>query len=247
MEYNIFTLCSANYRDAYEFVIDTWLQTKAKHLYIYTDDRNWRATTPRVKIIPYFDLSDDWLVNVGRRVLCLEDLSKREQNRNLLFLDIDCYVLTDLGHVFDMDYDLSVVRFEPGKIVSAGVYFAKNTLDVKRFAADWKTAQEHFKRKRKGVVAHQGSYSQYAYDKVVRQYHDEGVCKIGKLSFDEYSLKIKDVYKHRRYLLNRGIDPNKAKQQTLKRVADERTKVLHFYNNSYRNKRLVKEVLECLR
>jgi len=38
MRYSIFTICSKNYKDAYNFVIESWLRTKVEKIYVYTDD-----------------------------------------------------------------------------------------------------------------------------------------------------------------------------------------------------------------
>ena len=43
----------------------------------------------------------------------------------VIFLDIDCYVIKDISHVFDSDFDIAVVRWtkDPSVQISAGVFF----------------------------------------------------------------------------------------------------------------------------
>ena len=67
MGYSIFTLCSENYLDAYHFSIDSWLETKADKITIYTDF-DLERKSERIEVLKYFEPSDDWLVNVGRKV-----------------------------------------------------------------------------------------------------------------------------------------------------------------------------------
>ena len=223
VNYSIFTMCSKNYKDAYDFVIDSWLRTSVKNIYIYTDDPNWKSNNDRITIINLFDsISNDWLVNTGRRVIAAKDFIKKAGER-LVFLDIDCYLIRDIGHVFeDYDFDFAVTRLIRPRIdVSAGVYFFYNTENNRKFFDEWHENQKLNYKRGKGVTAYQGSYAQLAFSNVIRGYHRTESHKVIDLDVDIYNRKT-------------GKPPQI--DSTIKDLKENKIEILHFYARTWRNK-----------
>ena len=178
VDYSIFTMCSKNYKDAYDFVIDSWLRTSVKNIYIYTDDPNWKSNNDRIIIINLFNsISKDWLVNTGRKVIAAKNVITIAEER-LVFLDIDCYLVKDIGHVFeDYDFDFAVTRLtKPRSNVSVGVYFFYNTENNRKFFDDWHRHQKLNYEKGRGIVPFQNSYAQTAFSTVIIF----GYCSCGR-------------------------------------------------------------------
>ena len=238
--YSIFTVCTRNYRDASDFSIDSWLATKARHIYVYTDDPTWVAKTDRISILPVFSASDSWLINVGHKARAFRRILDETPCENVVFLDADCYVWSEIGGVFEKDFDLAVTRFLKGVTISSGIWFSRNNQRTKDFTNAWLKKQDEFNPAPTGSRHRIGSsYSQNSFDHVLRQVDRDRVCRILKLSYNMYSLKVKDRSK---------LSKAKAliiKKLLMKRLC-EKPNILHFYNNSYRNEQLKKEVFEAL-
>jgi hypothetical protein len=216
-------MCSKNYKDAYDFVIDSWLETSVENIYIYTDDPDWKSDNDRIIIINLFDsLTDDWLINTGRRVVAAKDVVKRLGER-VIFLDIDCYLVKDVGHIFeDYDFDFAVTRLTKPKIAtSAGIYFFYNTERNRKFFDEWYESQKLNYKKRRGVVAHQGSYAQIAFSEVLRKYYKEKTYKVIDLDVDVYNRKA-------------GKPPQT--ELILEDLKQNKLEVLHFYARTWRTK-----------
>ena len=257
--YSIFTVCTQDYRDASDFSMDSWLATTARHIYVYTDDPTWVAKTDRVSILPITSrmmtrtrrrrnrqlrksrstfASYVWLMHVGLKALAFQRVLDETSGENVVFLDADCYVLSDIQDVFEQDFDLAVVRFLEGITISSGVWFSRNNQNTKYFSSHWLKKQDEFKNAGFGSFR-QSSYSQNAFDSVLRRAYEDGVCRILKLPFDMYSLKVKDCSE---------LPADKAlrvKNLLLENLR-KKPKILHFYNNSYRNEQLKNEVFEAL-
>ncbi len=127
--YSIITLCTKNYRQAYNFVIDSWLRTKAEKIYVYTDDPEWQSSNDRVEIVHCFKYSTDWLENVGKKVFACIDVIKYERTHwhNAIFIDIDCYITAELGNIFNNDFDIAATRVdEPRLDTSTGFFCFRN-------------------------------------------------------------------------------------------------------------------------
>ena len=226
--YCIFSMCSKNYRDAYDFVVDTWLKTDVDKIIIYTDDKDWKSNNPRIDILQIFEPSTDWLVNTGRRSICTQHVLDNYDYNKLIFLDIDCYVIKNISHVFDSDFDIAVVRWFDKIELSAGVFFINKNSKTKSFGNDWGVWSKKMKKARLGLQAHAGSYAQIGYDKLIKSRAKKGQYNVLKLDFDQYSMKIKrrsTKSRYPRFFIN-----------TKKTFENLDIKVLHFYNNSYREK-----------
>jgi hypothetical protein len=232
--YCIFSMCSKNYRDAYDFVIDTWLKTDVDKIIIYTDDKDWKSDNPRIDIVKIFEPSTDWLVNTGRRSIASQHVLDNYDYDKLIFLDIDCYVIKDISHVFDSDFDIAVVRWtkDPSVQISAGVFFINKNSKTKSFGNDWTKWSEKVKKEKRGLKAHAGSYAQIGYGKLIKTNAKNKIYKVKKLEFNEYSIKVKNLKQIRK--LNKNIEHF---EEYLKKWD---IKVLHYYSNSYRDEETVK-------
>ena len=77
MNYCIYTICTKNFKDAYDFAIESWLvNTSASKIYVYSDC-SWEADDSRVEIIPLFDRCEDWLKAVSYKVTASKDVIKK--------------------------------------------------------------------------------------------------------------------------------------------------------------------------
>lgn len=221
-------MCSKNYKDAYRFVIDTWLKTDVDKIIIYTDDKDWKSDNPRIDIVKIFEPSTDWLVNTGRKSICTQHVLDNYDYDKLIFLDIDCYVIKNISHVFDSDFDVAVVRWSKKIELSNGVFFINKNSKTKSFGDDWTKHAKKIKGQRRGITPHAGSYAQLGYDELIKSRAKKGQYNVLKLDFNQYSIKIKRLSTKSQYP-QIFIDTEKTFENL-------DIKVLHFYYNSYREK-----------
>lgn len=226
--YSIITLCTKNYREAYNFVIDSWLRTKAERIYVYTDDSEWKSNNDRIEIVHYFRPSNDWLLNVGKKVFCCIDSIKRRQPvDNFIFLDIDCYIMQEVGSLFDYGYDVDIAATrvdEPRLDTSTGFFCFRNNDIVKNFFLQWQADQETVRKNRRGVKEGCGAYEQIAFSELLRKRRGSGDLKVLSLNADWYNCKT------RLALINHDA------------LKDPRLKVLHFYTKSFLDQECIAEV-----
>lgn len=228
MKYSIFSLCTKGYRDAYDFVINSWLNnTNAEKIYIYTNDNDWRSNNKRVKILTFSNDETNWNKIVAFKTDAYIDIYRRNIT-NSVFLDIDCYVFTDIGHVFEKNFDFAVTRLYYENIaVNSGVVFTKRTEKLVRFYKEWRNLE-------------------YSLNK--RNIPKPRTCSNNQKSFSDLIRK-KNKTKQMNILdLDAQIYNRKAKPEGLNVLLDQihsgkEIKILHFVNNSYRNLEYV-EVLK---
>jgi hypothetical protein len=232
-EYSIFTMCSKNYKDAYEFVINSWLKSSAKKIYIYTDDPGWKSKNDRVSIVNLFkETTDDWLTNTGRRAFVGKEAAASISG-DLIFLDIDCFLVKDLGYMFDKyDFDFAVTRlFNMETDVSAGMYLFRNTEKNRKFFDLWIEHQNKNWKNGIGVKQYAGSYAQRAFSDVLRSYNKNGTHKVMNLEMDRY---------------NRKVGKPHQTTSTIEALRSDAVEVLHFYARTWRSEE-AKKILACLK
>lgn len=223
--YSIITLCTKNYRKAYNFVIDSWLRTDAERIYVYTDDPEWKSNNDRVEIVHYFRPSDDWLLNVGKKVFCCMDSIKRQLADNFIFLDIDCYITAELGNLFNPYFDIAATRVdEPRLDTSTGFFCFRNNEIIKKFFFQWQADQETVRKNRRGIKEGCGAYEQIAFSELIRKMRKNGELQVLSLNADWYNRKT------RLALINH------------KALKDKRLKILHFYQKSFLDLACIAEV-----
>tara|TARA_Y100000385_G_scaffold246985_1_gene266684 strand:+ start:2053 stop:2763 length:711 start_codon:yes stop_codon:yes gene_type:complete len=152
MQYDIIAFCSENYRGCYEFSINSWLDTKVRKIFIYTD--GWEDVDQDDRVV-FVNLTDnkesDWVKNVGHKITCINDYWDRVDSiDDFCFLDVDNYITRDITHIFEHNKTVGLTRIGMrGKTVSSGNVFLKKTPSTRKFIDDWLKLQEEHKVKGK--------------------------------------------------------------------------------------------------
>jgi hypothetical protein len=251
-KYAIISYCSFNYKDAFDFVIKTWLSTDVDKIYIYTDDDKWKSDNERIEIIKFFEPSTDWVINVGRKGKIVHDFTHRHDYKKYILLDVDCYLLQNLGGLFNEDFDVAISRVAKGQMVSSGIMFINKTKESVTFVDGWMKEQNRLFKNKKYRRPHKSSYNQKSLDNVTHKAMKDKTTKVLPISYTEYSFKVKDLDKFRQDYkkkyppkeMKRRTDRYNKKQKAA--VKENDIKVLHFYNNSYRNSKTVKNIFKLL-
>lgn len=225
----IYTLCSRGYRDAYDFVIGSWLKQPVDEVVVFTDF-DFEPEDERVKIRKVFELSDDWLINVGRKVgVCKRIANESDKGEEIIFIDVDCYLNENICGVFELPFDIAVTRLKSSVEVSSGIFFWRNNNRMNQFFEAWGKIQSIYFLNKYGVGARKTSYSQNAFDTLVRK----------KFEYFPKTVLSLDVIRY-----NRKVGPTQM-PKVLSDIRRGKVKVFHFYNNSYRDAKFVKMVFEA--
>lgn len=252
IKYSIVSVCTYNYKDAFDFVIDSWLRSSAENIYIYTDTDKWKSDNDRVKIINIFNNSNDWVVNVGRKCKAIKHFINNFDKDNAVLFDIDCYIHKDVADLFEKDFDLAISRIEKGRMLSSGVIFIKNNERVRKFIDKWDKTQNKFFKYKKFTQKNRGAYDQKALHVITYKAIDDKSVKILPIGYTEYSFKVKNLDEWLKYANKKWSKKEVSKRLSeykTKRAMNIRTKdvrVLHFYNNSYRDKNTVRTIFSLL-
>lgn len=225
--FEIFAYCSKNYEDAYKFVINSYTKPEnVTKVTIYTD---WdlKSDNPKVEIKHMFEPSSSWIVGTGRRLDVIKDYSElnRGQAKNVLFLDIDCYLVKDVSEIFRRpDYDIAITRLFSGqryanKTATAGLWFAKLTPGYYNFIEDWFQRAAILKSNGYGVTDHRISYVQYSFTDVART----ATNRYSVLPIDE------KVYN----------SEHSDEREWYKMIREHKPKILHYKGRRFRNKNIV--------
>lgn len=235
MSYHIVSYCSENYADAFDFVIKSWIESSADHIVVYTDTQEIRFPHPKVTLIPIFQKTDNWLVNVERKILSIDDFLKRFPDvKQLVFMDIDCYIARPFDEIFDGDFDIAVTRLtektpHAANTASAAPWFGKVGPGLKRFVEDWKVLAARYKKAKKGVRVHKVSFVQYSYTDLLRRAYESG---------KPYKVlpKPKNIYNCE--------DQNN--ERWLETIRTCKSKIIHFKSRKFRKVKLVKKVFKAI-
>jgi len=230
--YEIFAYCSKNYQDAFDFVVPSWIRHESvSKVTVYTD-WNYKYKNDKVEIIHMFDKrSSDWITGTGRRLDVIKDYSEKNRgtNKNVLFLDIDCYIVKDVAEVFQYDFDIAISRLNSkeshaNQTATAGLWFARLTPGYYNFIEDWFSAATEFKSLGIGLKKHLISYVQYSFTKVARantpRYH--------VLPIDE------NVYNSEHTLESKWYD----------KIKKFNPKILHYKGRRFRDEKMVEKTLK---
>lgn len=229
-EYEIFAYCSKNYEDAYNFVIDSWIKCKyVTKIYIYTD---WdlKSINDKVEIRHMFEPSNDWIVGTGRRLDVIKHYSDENQGKkkNVLFMDIDCYIVKEVGEVFNLSFDIGITRLYSQEsyaktTATAGLWFAKLTPGYYKFINDWFARAEVLKDEKKGLLAHHISYVQYSFTDIARAKTDDYKVQ----SLDE------KIYNSEHTLLDKWY----------RMISQYKPSILHYKGRRFRDQEIVEKSL----
>lgn len=232
----IYTICTHDYKDAYDLVIDSWLKkTSAYKILVYTD-KKWDSGKERVSIIERLPevrgSSDRWLSAVRwKRKLTEEVLGMMAKGDSAVFMDIDCYLLGDIGDVFQKDFDLAVTRLFTGRrlTVSTGIFWFRKTDYMVHFMTSWERIEKILKSKKKDR-ARACSNNQRSFSDAARTFHRLGHMKIKDMNHGIWNRKFHKGHLERNDLMDQ--------------VRTKKIKVLHFYNNSYREPGFIEELFK---
>ena len=139
IQYDIIGFCSENYKACYQFSIESWLATKARKIYIYTDGWTDDNRGGRIVFVNITEKDTSWINNVGKKLDCILDYWDRGDSiDNFCFLDVDNYITSDITEIFEVNKTIGLTRINTPVTVSAGnVFITKNEIS-KRFLDDWK-------------------------------------------------------------------------------------------------------------
>lgn len=220
----MYGICTENYKDAYDFSINSWLRQDADKIIIYSDT-TWETQNPRIEIKKVFSKSNQW-----NRNICLKAeasiLALKEGYDNICFIDMDCYLRGNLSHVFNKNFDIAVTELKRKNNISTGTFFVKNNTNTKLFFSKWLSiikSIKNYKSKNDGIPQDQETFS-----KVVYGFKD---------------LNIIDLPKHK---YNRKISNTKRNEKQKKDLKLDDSLVLHFYNKSFKIDSNKNEVFSCL-
>ena len=228
--YEIFAYCSKNYQDAFDFVVPSWTQfDSVSKVTVYTD---WDYTydDPKVEVIKMFDVSEDWIVGTGRRLDIIKHFSDMNKgtNKNVLFLDIDCYMVKDVAEVFQYDFDIAITRLNSKEghahnTATAGLWFARLTTGYYDFIDSWFDTAAELKGQGVGMRAHFISYVQYSFTNVARS----DTKKYHVLAIDE------NVYNSEHSTVSKWYD----------KIIKFKPKILHYKGRRFRDAEMVEHTL----
>lgn len=127
--FSIITLCTEQHKDSYNIFIEEWAKnTSVNSVFIFTDF-DWEIKTDKIQ--PINLVKQNHILGDKSRAI-LHVLKNMSHIKNILFLDSDCYINRDIGHVFDLEFDWLVTNClshsEPMSSgdISSGVIFIKN-------------------------------------------------------------------------------------------------------------------------
>jgi hypothetical protein len=219
-KFTIFTLCTHNYKDAFDFFLPTWVKFDTiESIYVYTDFE-YTHEDPKVKVINFIKKTDNWLDAVGLRAVILSDFLKKETTNNIAFVDIDCYIREDISEIFDNQFDIAVTRMNvKNTTASAGIWFARKGTAINKFSKNWHDLQIRFKKMRLGIVEYKQSYSQKSFSKIVHDQYkiNRPYMKVLPISVDIYNCEDSDNSK--------WID----------KILKNNSKVIHFKGRRWRD------------
>ena len=228
--FEIFAYCSKNYKDAYDFVIDSWtkLDTVTK-ITLYTD---WEFTpnNPKIEVIKMFDEDESWIVGTGRRLDVIKHFSYKNKGtqKNVLFLDIDCYIVKDVSEIFNKDFDIAISRLNScfhyaNKTATAGLWFCKLSDGYYNFIEEWFSRAQQLKNENIGLDNHRISYVQYSFTDVAKTITP--AYKV--LAIDE------KIYNSEHSILDKWYDM----------IQRYKPKILHFKGQRFRDSQITKTAL----
>ncbi len=229
--FEIFAYCSKNYEDAFNFVIDSWIAlSSVTKITIYTD---WdlKYDNDKVEIIHKFEPSTDWIIGTSRRLEVIKDFSDKNKGaiKNILFLDIDCYIVKDVSEVFDWKFDIAISRLNSKELhanqtATAGLWFARLTPGYYNFINTWFAEARKLKQHKIGLIAHKISYVQYSFTNVARRSN----VNYNVLPIDE------NIYN----------SEHTVSKKWLENIIKYKPKILHYKGRRFRDKQLVHKTLK---
>ena len=227
LKFDIVTYCSKNYEDTLRFTIDSWVKNcNSERIYIYTDSLGDPSISKKIIFKPMFEDSNDYELNIGRKLLALRHYYENYASDHFVLLDVDNYVVEDFSEVFEGDHEVGVTRLldrwrGKKKTVTVGNVFFNNSPHLKVLLDRWLEEQQAFFKAGKGVnIPKSGiTYAQRSFDRLIRKDWK------GKNSF-----KIKPLP---REVYNSEENTLKLWLKTIRKV---RPKILHYKGERWKQK-----------
>lgn len=228
--YEIFAYCSQNYEDAYNFVIDSW--TKPENVIKVTIYTDWPLQSQNSKIIikPIFEKNNSWIIGTGRRLDVIKQFSEENKNtpKNVLFLDIDCYLVSDVSELFSYPFDIAISRLYSRSqytnlTATAGLWFTRLSPGYFNFINEWFKLAEIYKNRKLGIQDHRISYVQYSFTKI---------AKMKNANYTVFPIDEK-VYNSEHSDINMWYNM----------IRQFHPKILHFKGRSFRDKKITTTAL----
>jgi len=235
--FDIVANCSANYTEAMEFSIPSWVKNSgADNIFIYTDGEIENKWGDKVKIIPVYEKSDDWMVWCDRKTetLC-KYLETAPEGTTFFLTDVDCYAVKswrlaveDLGWWFRVIRNDKTIEDASGK-EAVSIFFGAVCAEMQEFAKRWNKEVVNFSKNNLGAIKaikNMGicGHDQLWFQRLIKDY------KTQNLSENIWSNERDDYYEWKRIV---------TKYRDLVRV-------LHFKGGRWKDKKIVKEILGLL-
>lgn len=232
MKYTVLSVCVGDYfYEAFDITVPSWFKENCERVVVYTDKN---VNVPGVEIRPELNIPKSWIEAVGLKADALDRFVKTYEGGNLAFFDMDTYMVSDVSDIFKERFTVAVSQIKDKPTASCGTYYAEvlNRVNCpfRRFAREWMNLQYHYFKNGKGTEEHRAAYDQMAFTdllKTVNVHYFDG-----------------KVFNSRRALYSgKSIEEKHANWK--KDLQDNGAKVLHFVNDSWRDKGFVKEMAEA--
>lgn len=230
--FNIISLCSLSHRKCLDVCIPTWKNAGADNITIYTDISDCKVDNITFKQIK---LSDLWIDNVGLKPKLLLQECDCTSN-NLIYIDCDCMIFSDMSNVFNYIYDFAAVtngynylspfRCQGIVNVSSGVVPFKRNNKTEFFIKQWIKYQKKCIEYNIGLSPKTISYNEISLNMMIADYYSTNSIYV----FNSlYNLKITDLLRKQNidFIIN----------------SIKKAKILHFYRKSFQNKEFVSEIM----
>jgi hypothetical protein len=162
----------------------------------------------------------------------IQDFSEKNRGtkKNVLFLDIDCFMVRDVKEVFTEKFDIAITRLNSkesyaNRTATAGLWFARLNDGYFNFIEEWFKVAKEFKDLGIGIKKYHISYVQYSFTKVAKA----NTKRYRVLPIDE---KV--------YNSEHTIDT-----KWLRMIEQYRPKILHYKGRRFRNEKLVDRTLKA--
>lgn len=194
MKYNIFSICTEEYKDALNLVIPYWSQhSNVDMIYIYTDFEV-HVSDPKVRIVPKLEKTVKWIDAVGLKATALQYFLKSYYVSEFVFLDIDCFLVKDVSEVFSYNFDIAPTRMYGKKVANSGVWFCKRSKALERFTEEWISLQNHYRKLGIGIQSHRSPYEQISFSNIVHREHEKNqYLKVHPLDENIYNCESDDT------------------------------------------------------
>lgn len=227
MSYDIVAYCSSSHKDALSLCLGSWLESDAKRIAICTDFPIILENDSRIfheRMAPCNDFGENCTRKAGFAINYVRSFP----SRNVVMLDVDCWIAKDLSSIFDHDFKVAVTVYPDVPIkkmfnnVSAGaIFFKKDRHFPFIFLQQWCLAQNG---------DHGPCRDQRTLSRLIKDRFSEHTLAF---SVDQYN-------SHPITSLAGDI------RQWIERIKKNNPAILHFAGQTWRNEELIDEIMEIV-